>query len=194
MYDTKAAFTCNSVLCSTIEATTRSGLLKGATDYPSAWPCRSSGFIRLIYCVLHAGSWIRAAGKINWPEIAPDSSSDTRRVNGFILVVWGHWCNAVTGPKDKQDGAIYFAIESLVLWVRLVIFGSATKRRQKNSRARIQKNGFAFGSGPGYKVGKNHPALIAFSLSSCVGVAHSDIIFILDAGFWIPGFNSGDSR
>ena len=33
---------------------------------------------------------LRASEKINWTDIAPDFGSVTRRVDGFILVVWDH--------------------------------------------------------------------------------------------------------
>ena len=39
-------------------------------------------FLRIVF--------VRAAEKIIWPEVAPDFGSATRRVDGFILVIWGH--------------------------------------------------------------------------------------------------------
>ena len=37
--------------------------------------------------ITEEGILIRASEIINWPEIAPDFGLDTRRANGFILVV-----------------------------------------------------------------------------------------------------------
>ncbi len=51
-------------------------------------------------------------GRNNAPKIAPDFGSYpvsySGRIEGCILIVCAPQCNAEYGPKDKQDGIIYY--------------------------------------------------------------------------------------
>ena len=45
---------------------------------------------------------------LDYPVILSNTPPDTIPADGFILVVWDHWRNVVSAPKDKQDCLIYF--------------------------------------------------------------------------------------